>query len=531
MPANALDDLARSFLDLRWHLDPVEASGAGLAAHDHRLGRFTEDDVRQHVAALRALMGAVEEVPVGDLEDEIDRTALLNEIRFTVHRLGTEQPHVRDPGYWLGHFLEGVFLLLVVRDRSEAARAAALAERLGAAPRFLEDARATLERPAAVLVDLSLRMLRGAETLVREAARTLVPAGDPTFPDLVAGALRALGEFGTHLESLREGGNGAGFALGETDFNFRLATQHAVRTTATELWRYGERLTRAVERDLEGIAAEIAPGVRWQTLLERLLADRPEGSDLVGAYAGAMERARQFVEDRQLMPVPAGPLDVVATPPFLTPMVPFAAYQPPGAYAAERRGWFFVTAPEPAAGPRALRAHCRHELPTIALHEGYPGHHLQFLSAQALARPLRRVLWTPVMVEGWALYCEEMMGEEGFFATPEERFFQRIALLWRALRVTVDIGLHVRGMTFAEAVEHLAGRVAFERATVEAEVRRYCARPTYQLAYAVGLRELTALRDDFRARRGADYSLRAFHQAVLRYGGYPVSLARWGMGL
>lgn len=535
MPADALTDLTQSFLDLRWHLDPVEATGAGLRAHDHRLGRFTTEDLRQHVAALNALMSAVEQLDVDDVQDEIDRTALLNEIRFTVHRFAVERPHERDPGFWLEHLLEGVYLLLVVRDRSREARAAALAERLGAARRFLDEARVTLDVPAGVLVELALRMIEGGKALVAEAARTLPPADDPTFPDIVRTALEALEDFRRHLDALRDRPDAGGFALGEEGFNVRLHTQHALRTTANELWRYGERLAASVERDLEAVAAEIAPGTPWPDLLDRLRAAHPSAASLVEAYADAMRRARRFVEERELVAVPDGELDVLATPSFLQPMVPFAAYQPPGAYSEDRRGLFYVTTPDGDGDAdrarQALRDHCHHEIPTIALHEGYPGHHLQFLTAQAQPRILRRLLATPVMVEGWAMYCEEMMGEEGFFASPEERFFQRVALLWRALRILADVGLHTRGMSFEEAVQLLSDRVHFDRGTIEAEVRRYCARPSYQMAYAVGLGELKALRDDYRASRGGDYSLRAFHEAVLAYGGYPVSLARWGMGL
>jgi uncharacterized protein (DUF885 family) len=76
-------------------------------------------------------------------------------------------------------------------------------------------------------------------------------------------------------------------------------------------------------------------------------------------------------------------------------------------------------------------------------------------------------------------------------------------------------------------VEHLP----IERRSAEAEVRRYCAWPTYQLCYAVGRRELLRLRDDFRAAAGDAFEPRRFHDALMRYGGLPVSLARWGMGL
>ena len=70
-----------------------------------------------------------------------------------------------------------------------------------------------------------------------------------------------------------------------------------------------------------------------------------------------------------------------------------------------------------------------------------------------------------------------------------------------------------------------------DRTAAEAEVRRYCAMPTYQLCYAVGRRDLLALREAYRERAGADFTWRRFHDELLTYGGLPVSLARWGMGL
>ena len=86
-------------------------------------------------------------------------------------------------------------------------------------------------------------------------------------------------------------------------------------------------------------------------------------------------------------------------------------------------------------------------------------------------------------------------------------------------------------MSLSEAVQLLTDRVLLDRGTAEAEVRRYCATPAYQLAYAAGRRELQTLHDDFRTAAGPDFSLRGFHDAVLGYGGLPVSLMRWGMGL
>jgi uncharacterized protein (DUF885 family) len=123
------------------------------------------------------------------------------------------------------------------------------------------------------------------------------------------------------------------------------------------------------------------------------------------------------------------------------------------------------------------------------------------------------------------------MADQGFLALPEEVFFQRLHLLWRAVRIVLDVKLHTMGMSMAEAVRYMTDSLGIGQASAEAEVRRYCAAPAYQLCYAVGRRELLRLRDDAKKRAGAFFNLRAFHDEVLSYGGLPVSLIRWGMGL
>ncbi len=526
--------LVASYLDLRWHLDPVDGSAAGRAEHDGRLGSFSVESAGQHVAALRSLMGAVEELELDALEDEIDRTALLNEIRVAVHRLVQEQPHVRDPGYWVAHVLEGLHQMLLLSDRPADARARAAAARLRAVPAFFDEARATLAGCPLVFVETAQHMVQAGAPLVDE-----IEAAFPGGPELdvaaACGAARdGLAAFAAQLAGpLREGAPADGFAIGEDAFNFRLHFQHAVQATATELLRYGSRLVEQVEDELATLADAITPGAHWLDVLDRLRDDHPTADGLVAAYASEMQRAHAFVAQRGLMPLPDGPLAVVATPGYLRPVIPLAAYLPPGACSADRTGRFFVTPPVGSGNgaDHGLRDHCTHEIPATALHEGYPGHHLHFLTAHGSPRLTRRFLFTPVTVEGWALYCEDMMGEEGFYRSAAERLCQRAALLWRALRIVLDVGIHTGRVSFADGVRLIEQRLHYSRAHAEAEVRRTCATPAYQMAYAVGRRELRALRDDFRRAAGPDYSLRRFHESVLAYGGLPVSLMRWGLGL
>ncbi len=524
-------ELVPSYLDLRWQIDPVAATQAGVAAHDARLGDYAKPQVKAAVAALKAMAAAFEYGATSSLEEEIEQTAVLNDLRVTIARFENEKPHELNPEFHLSHLFDGLFSLLLRDDRPAEERGRALAGRLRETPRFLRDARATLGRPARIFTETALDVAAGGGALFGEAipafAARLSPPTRQAVLDAVETARPEVEAFVAYLGDELADRSDADFAIGRQQFDFRLHYGHALRETAPELLRYGETLIRETECDLERRAAALAPGVPWRALVERLRQRYPSRGELVAAYARAMERSRRFVVEHGLATIPEGSLEVVATPSFMQPLIPFAAYDPPGAFAEERTGWFYVSLPEEAQ----LREHSAHELALTALHEGYPGHHLQHLVAQAQTSPVRRVVWTPLTVEGWALYCEEMMGEEGFFAGPEEAFFQRLHLLWRAVRVVLDVRLHTTGMSVDAAERFIMEKLDLARESAEAEVRRYCGNPGNPLCYAVGRRELLELREDWRARAGPGSSLRRFHDEVLSYGGLPVSLVRWGMGL
>ncbi len=529
-------DVEKAFFDLYWHMDPVAATQAGVPGYDDRYGRFSAAALAPHLAALKSVASALEEASCADLQEEIDRTALLNEIRVSLRRFEKLKPQARNPEFWLSHLLGGLHHLLLSADRTPAEKAAAAIGRLEDIPAFLEDLKGTLEEPVRVFVETALRMTEGGRLLVKELAAALgaqAPMHATRLATAAEQASAALFKFDSNLERWLEMGTEQ-FAIGEDAFNFLLHYQHALRDTAPELWRYGLRLKEEIEADLVRLASRL-DGRPWPELVDKLRADHPSSAELVDAYAREMARARDFVAARQLAPIPQAQLGVIPTPAFMRPVIPYAAYDSPGAYSRDRTGWFYVTVPDSRLPSdqqeRILRDHCRYELPATALHEGYPGHHLQLVIAKEQPSHTRKNLWTPLTVEGWALYCEDMMGEEGFYASNEELFFQRVHLLWRAMRILLDVGLHTRGMSRDQAVDQMVSELHVERGNAEAEVRRYCAWPAYQLCYAVGRRELLRLRDDFRKARGNGFTLRAFHDAVLPYGGLPVTLIRWGLGL
>lgn len=534
----SVDDLCRSYLDLKYHFDPAAASAAGLVAEDGRLGRFDNESTREYLSALRSVAGAVEELDTDDLQDEIDRTALLGEIRTSIYRLEHERPHVRNPGFWLTHLFQALYALLTRNDPDVAVRVSAVVSRLEAAPAFVTAARATIDEPPPVFVDLALGMLGGGGELIAQVVSVFGSAAPDLADELKqAGqaALQSLVGFGAALrDEIEPNADPHSFAIGEEQFSRRLHHEHALVAGPHELWRFGLHLQEEVTERIVALAGQLDRRP-WRELVDDLREDTPPPDQLLPTYRSEVEAACRFVTQHDLVGVPDGEVEVVPTPAYLTTLVPFAAYEPPPIFLRQRTGRFYVTRPDPTLPPDAFaqqrRSHSRHAIPVMVAHEVYPGHHLQLLTMQELRSEVRRHIWSPIMVEGWALYSEQLMEEEEYYPTDEVRLFQLVNLLWRAIRVVLDVGLHTRGMTPAEAIDYLVEHLPIERRNAEAEVRRYCAWPTYQLSYAVGCRELLRLRDAYRERNEAQFTKRRFHDELMRYGGMPVSLARWGMDL
>src|SRR6266704_6054198 len=123
-------EIERSYFDLRWHVDPVGATQAGVKTYDDRYGRFSPTALAPHLAALKSIAAALEEATADDVEQEIDRTALLNEIRVTLRRFEKLKPQAKNPEFWLSHLLGGLHHLLLSADRTPAEKAAAAIGRL-----------------------------------------------------------------------------------------------------------------------------------------------------------------------------------------------------------------------------------------------------------------------------------------------------------------------------------------------------------------------------------------------------------------
>lgn len=510
------DPLCRSFLDLWWHFDPAAATQAGVQGHDGRLGAFDAGSIREHVAALRSIAGAVEELELEDTADEIDRTALLDHLRVLQFQLERELPWERNPALWLDHLI-AAFGGLLARPPGDAQVGAAALDRLRAVPRFLKDARAAVRSPPLILRDTALAQLPGLSALFAAAAERF--AGDWSAEAGEAAAAlteahTALEQYGAALRALAPDPDPHAVALGEEAVDRRLHHEHASIHNAAEVWRGALRLAAEVEREVTALAAVIDSGPPWREVYGSLAEAIPVWSELQAEFREALAAATHCAESQGLS-VDAPRLDLQPLPAAAAVLEATAVYRPAGAAPAA----LLIGDPERVA------------VPWLAGRLGVPGVHLHRSRTDRLPGLVRRHLGASSTSLGWELYAQELLVELRYADSPEARLVERVLFLRDVHLALADLGLHTRQLMVEEAVAQLTRRVPGDSVAALADVRRIACRPTSACAALLGRQELRRLRDDARAARGEAFSLDEFHRELFGYGALPVPLIRWGMAL
>jgi len=511
--------------------DPIAATFAGVHTYDHDMPDLSADGFAQRQARARAYLDTLhgyDSAPL-DVDDRLDRDLMLATIEVKLRELVEVQDFRRNPSLYCDAAVNGVYAILLRDYAPFDERLPALRSRLEQIPAVLRSGTQNLDRPPRIWIETALDECAGAKSFFTDAVGPLVD-DRPDARRALHGALEALGAFETELQARLGRADGAAFALGRDLFDYKLAREHMLPYDADSLLEFGESAVRSTQAALESVAARIDASKSWPQLVEALREDHPSEESLLDEYRRSLAAARQFVVQQALVSIPQGErLNLVETPAFLRPTLPYAAYQPAGAFDAKQDGTYYVT-PVQADAPAATRrdqllGHNRYGMLLTNVHEGYPGHHLQLVRSNRVSSVPRRIFGdSSVFCEGWALYCEQMVLDAGIDPDPRVRLFQLKDQLWRACRVVVDVRLHTSGLSFEDAVDFMVDVAHLERFNAIGEVRRYTQTPTQPMSYLVGKQQIMDLRERERSRLGSSFDLRSFHDRLLSVGTVPIAL-------
>ncbi|HEY0995004.1 MAG TPA: DUF885 domain-containing protein [Gemmatimonadaceae bacterium] len=514
---------------------PEWSTGAGLHSADDRLDDRSAPARLRDSALTAATLRRLQAIDTTRLDGRhrVDWLLFHSVLETALFDAGARSWQRRPSAYIP---FNAVYSLAVGSEPGPAARMRAITARLEQWPAALALGRAQVvaARTPRFWVDLDAGSARGIARYLGGELDSVVARnhGDPPrFRRARDRALAALDAYARWMtDTLRPAATGS-WVYGTEAYDWRLRHSKLLDTSADSLVAFGFRVLHETTGELAALAHAIDSTRSWRQLADSAKTLHPPADSVFAAYSAEAARARAFIREKGLFTLPAGErLDMVLTPPHLRQTYAYGGYSPAAPFEKRKVGRFFVTPVEPGSTPEQveskLRGHNAGWITIVAVHEGYPGHHLQYATAATQPNVLRKLYGSEVFGEGWGLYAEELMYRNGFFPDSLARLTQLRMKLWRAARVIIDPSIHTGRMSFDEAVQFFVDSVGLEKADATAEVTRYTTWPTQAVSYILGMRAIEALRDEARAARGDRFDLARFHRVVLEQGSLPPALMR-----
>jgi uncharacterized protein (DUF885 family) len=516
--------------------NPVLGTALGLHQDDDLLGDGSREAILAEVAADREHLATIEALDPAGLSAEVrfERDLELHNLRLSLFETDVLRVWERR-SLALDTIGNGLFLLFARDHAPLPERLSAIAGRLEAVGTYLEEAKTRAAVPQVrrwqqLEIESAAEMPVLFDEIVSAGRDALSPTDQRRLERASETAKIAIELYGSWLEDTLPRGTDE-WAIGRERHDTMVALRAFDGLDADAILELGwERLHE--ERAARVAAArEIDPDVDEATVVDRVKSDQPAGFEAaLAAYRAAMARSRTYLIEHDLVSVPDDErIDVIATPEYLRNVLPFAAYFEPAAFDPNPKGIYVVT-PSVDGDPNAMREHNFSSISNTSIHEAYPGHHLQLDTARRQPSLTRMQAEAPEFVEGWGMYSELMMREQGFDAEPRFRLAMHTDAIWRACRMILDVRMHRAELTVEEATDFLVEQTSFERPNAYAEIQWYTYRPTYPLSYLLGRTLILGLRADEQRRLGDRFSLKGFHDTLLRNASLPISFHRRLLG-
>ena len=533
-----LQSLAKEFIDAFTAFHPVDATNIGIHQFDDRLSHYSTEEVTTYVKTLQNILSKAEQIKPEPLpiDEQIDRELLIANLKMELFQFEKLNHWQQNPNFYVDECIQGIYLLLLRDFAPLSVRAKNIAKRFAEVPRVLDEASQNIKNPSRTHTIAAIEELKTGETFFDQTTKELSKKIPELKQELLAGvkpAIKAMRSYQGKLKKLLPFLK-ADFAIGKDNFDYMLKTEHFLLFDSDSLLRIGEDALAKADFAINALRNRkqdyemTHPKPEKPELIPPKDFSKP---DILAYEASEIDSMKEWVSSHGIATVPdyLGKLVVVETPIFLRPILPGLAMRPAAIIDSVQTSYLYIP-----PIPDRLDAEAKNYYYNVikyrqwkggVVHEGYPGHHFQLSLANHQPSLIRKLQWNTTIIEGWALYCEQMVADQRLY--PDDLFSD---LRWlggekfRAARIILDVKLQTGKMTFDEAVNFLVDNFGPDTAYYQAEVRRYCLTPTQPMSYLVGKRQILELRDEYRKKMGNKYSLKDFHDKLLAEGSIPINL-------
>jgi uncharacterized protein (DUF885 family) len=550
----AFQRTAHDYIEQYLRANPEEATELGDHRFDGQLTDYSPEARAKDLATQKAFRDKLNAIDGSQLTDanSIDYRILKENIDYQIFQAEELKEPEWDPLVYMQSLANSLYLLVARDFALPEKRIPNLRERMEKIPGVIAQAKANLQHPPRVHTETAIEQTQGAISLVREGVTPLLdqaPQMKKELAPLQEKTASALEDYKKWLQNdllPRSDGN---FRLGAEKYKkklrFALAsdlpmeeimrraradlqqTQNAIYETALPLYKkYFSNADPESLADKHKVTAAV---------LDKLAEQHPNDATVVDYAKKVVAEATAFVRQHDLVTIPNVPLDVIVMPEFKRG-VAIAYCDAPGPL--DKTGkTFFAVAPTPRDWSKErkesfYREYNNYMIRDLTVHEAMPGHYLQLAHANEFHAPtlVRAVFQSGTFIEGWAVYCEQMMAEQGY-GGPEVKM-QQLKMRLRAIcNAILDQSIHAGNMNEKEAMDLMMKEAYQQEGEAVAKWKRARLTSAQLSTYFVGATEHLDLRAAVERKLGKDFNLKKYNDQVISYGSPPVKYVRELMGL
>ncbi|MFO0949979.1 MAG: DUF885 domain-containing protein [Isosphaeraceae bacterium] len=542
-----LTDFFRGYLDEWFRDEPLAATRLGDHRFDDRL-----DDLSPEALARRP---ARDRKYLDELKKKFDPSKLSRDGRVDLeifrHQLETNlwldehfKPYETDPRVYGDYLTESVYLLFAQSTRPKAENLANALKRMERVPDVVKAARATIKNPPKIRTETAIRQTRGAVSFYTDDVFVISgePKGQGELAKKAKAAAAAVEDYLKFLETEVLPRSDGDWRVGREAFVKKLDLELDSGITADEVLAEAEREAERVEREMAVVArqmwgttfpGEVVPpddpqGRREMVrrVLSAVAKDHGTPDSLVSDAKSTVGRIKTFIRDRKILALPDPDLcRIIEMPEFQRGVS--VAYLNPSPLDSGGANEYAISPPPADWSPQRVASffeeYNRAMLQILTIHEAYPGHYVQLAYSNRHPSLIRKVLSSGTFAEGWAVYTEQMMLDQGFGEGDLPLRMQQLKFYLRAVvNAILDRKMHVEGMTDEQAMELLVGRAFQTEGEAAGKVIRSKLSSCQLSTYFVGRTAFYRLRQKVQRAQGEKFNLARYHEAVLSHGTLPV---------
>lgn len=551
----AFADLSKRALDTWMQLSPVSATQIGDHRYDSELDDLSAAGQQKTVAAYKALLGELDKIEVAKLgrEKQVDAAILRNQLQSEIWNAEVLQSGKWDPQLYNGIAGSAIYGLMAREFAPLPERLKSATARMEKLPAIFAQARENLD-PARVpkihaetVAKQNKGILSIVDTFITPHIGELPQADQQRLQAAIDGLKKAVDEQQTWLDKTLVPNAKGDFRIGAEKYDQKLKFALSSSLSRQEIGERARAELKRVREDMYGIAQTVlkdkpgAPEMPAQptdeqqqkaieAALELAYADKPARDKVVDDAKAALEQSTAFVREHDLMTLPDAPVDIILMPEFQRG-VAVAYCDSPGPLDKNLKT-FYAVSPIPddwndKQVDSFLREYNSRMIHLLSIHEGTPGHYLEGWHSAKFPSTLRAVLRSGLFAEGWAVYTERMMQEQGYLNNDPLFHLVQLKFYLRTIsNAILDQGVHVDNWDREKAM-HLMTHDAFQQESEAAGKWVRAQLTSAQLpTYFVGAQEHFDTRKAVQEKLGDKFNLKAYHDQVLSYGAPPVRFAR-----